>query len=314
MTQPQLGQIKSLSKPMLVTAGLAALVLLLMYFLYPAYPTTPGRTLAGWTWDACNPKSGYLHGRFVPVAVMVMLWMAWQKEKEQVIRPSYWGLVPLGVGLLLYLISIRTIQPRLALIGAPLVVVGLSYFYFGWRISKSVLFPAFFLWFSIHVPGLEAALTGRLQTLITKSCYEMGLMMGMNLTSSGSEISVKGTDLEIAEGCSGIRSLMALVMIAAVYANYTQKTLWKKAVLFLSSIPLAIIGNFLRIFTILLLAHFGFGEFAKQTYHDWSGLLFFFPIALAGLYVVDYLLNLKSRPKRKKRAVKVKKVVEGGVK
>lgn len=258
-----------------------------------------------WTWIACNPINGFLHGRFIPVAFCAMIWIAWKNTKGEKISPSSWGLVALVFGLLLYLASIRTIQPRLALIGVPFVIIGITHYCFGWKITKSVIFPAFFFWFAIPVPGLETLLTGRLQILITKLCYHAGMLIGMDLTLSGSTVSVKGTDLEIAAGCSGIRSLMALVMIAAVYANYTQKTLWKKAVLFASSLPLAIIGNFGRIFTILILAQLGMGEFAKKTYHDWAGLLLFFPIALSGLYLVDYLLNFKNRRRRKvKRSVK----------
>jgi len=286
--------------------GLGALVvLLLMYTVYPAYPTTGGKTLARWTWDACNSQNGFLHGRFIPFAFCVMIWLAWQKSKLERIKPSWLGMWALGFGLLLYLVSIRTIQPRLALIGIPFVIIGLTHFCFGFKITKAVIFPAFFFWFTIPVPGLEAALTGNLQTFITESCYFVGTLMGMDLTSTGSTITVKGTDLEIAEGCSGIRSLMALVMIAAVYANYTQKKLWKKAVLFASSFPLAIVGNFGRIFTILVLSQLGMADFAKKTYHDWAGLLFFFPIALAGLYLVDFLLNIEERRKKKvKRSVR----------
>ncbi|MDB4456651.1 exosortase/archaeosortase family protein, partial [bacterium] len=88
----------------------------------------------------------------------------------------------------------------------------------------------------------------------------------------------------------------------------TQKSLWKKAVLFASSLPLAIIGNFGRIFTILIIAQMGYADFAMKTYHDWAGLLLFFPIALSGLYLVDYLLNFKSRRKRKKKVSVSRKV------
>lgn len=298
--------ILSLTAPVLLVVGLSWAVVFYMFTFYPAYPTTPGRSLAGWTWDACNPKGGFLHGRFVPVAFLVMVVMAWRNHKGMKLTPSIWGLVALVFGLLLYLVSIRTIQPRLALIGAPFVIAGLAHFTFGLKFTKAILFPSFFIWFAIPVPGLEAALTGNLQTLITKLCYETGVLLGMDLTRMGTTISIAGSDLEIAEGCSGIRSLMALVMIAAVYANYTQKELWKKAFLFASSFPLAIIGNFGRIFTILVLSHVGMEDFAKETYHDWAGLLLFFPIALSGLYLIDYLLNFKGR--RRKKVVRSTKV------
>lgn len=311
--KPVLCSIASFRTSTLVMGAGAILALFFMYVVYPAYPTAPGRNLAKWTWMACNTQNGFFHGRFIPIAFCVMIWIAWKNTKNEEISPSWWGMVALLFGLLLYVASIRTIQPRLALIGVPFVIVGITHYCFGWKITKAVLFPAFFFWFTIPVPGLETLLTGRLQILITKLCYHVGMFLGMDLVSSGSTITVKGTDLKIAEGCSGIRSLMALVMIAAVYANYTQKTLWKKAVLFASSFPLAIIGNFGRIFTILILAQLGMGDFAKKTYHDWAGLLLFFPIALSGLYLVDYLLNYKTRRKRKvKRSVKrTKSTMEG---
>lgn len=279
-------------------------ILLLLYFVYPAFPTTSGKSLAGWTWYGCNDKNGFLHGRFVPLAFAVMLWMAYQKTKNEVARPSYPGLAILALGMLFFLLSMRTIQPRLALVGAPFVVIGLTQYLFGFRVTRHVIFPAFFLWFCIPVPGLETLLTGKLQVFITGVCYKVGTFLGMDLVRVGSTIYVSDSPVEVAEGCSGIRSLMALTMIAAVYANYTQKPLWKKALLFASSFPLAVIANFFRVFSILVLGHLGFDSFAKGTWHDWAGLLFFFPIALIGLYLVDFLLNLKSRKKKRiRRAV-----------
>ena len=308
-----LSGIKDLPLPVRAMGFGALGVLSLIYFVYPAYPTAVGKSLAGWTWFACNNDNNFFHGRFVPVAFGVMIWMAFQKTKRISAQPSYMGLPILLLGLFFFLVSMRTIQPRLAIIGAPFVVIGFTYYLFGFRIARHVIFPSFFLWFSIPVPGLEAILTGSLQTLIVKSCYNFGTFVGMDLVNSGADIFIKGSSMKVAEGCSGIRSLMALTMIAAVYANYTQKPLWKKAVLFASALPLAIIGNFLRIFTIIVLANFGFGNFGTGTWHDWAGLLIFFPIALSGLYLIDYLLNFKEkRSKRVKRSVKTsRKVVKG---
>ncbi len=305
-----LSEIKNLPVPIRALGFGALAILTLIFFVYPAYPTVVGKSLAGWTWHACNPANNFLHGRFVPVAFGVMLWMAYQRTKDVVAKPSYLGLVILLFGMFFFLISIRTIQPRLALIGAPFIVIGFTQYLFGFSIARHVIFPAFFLWFSIPVPGLEAILTGNLQTLITKSCYHAGVFFGMDLVNTGSDIDIAGSSMKVAEGCSGIRSLMALTMIAAIYANYTQKVLWKRALLFASAFPLAIIGNFMRIFTILILAQFGYGDFGTGAWHDWAGLLFFFPIALSGLYLVDYLLNFKTRrSKRVKRTIKTSRTV-----
>lgn len=299
------GALLGLDRATRISALILSAVVLWIYFVYPAYPTAVGKSLAAWTWNACNPVNEFVHGRFVPVAFVVMCILGVKRARDEVVKGHWMGLVILGVGLLFFLGSVRTIQPRLALIGAPFTIVGMVYYLAGFRVARHFVFPAFFWWFAIPVPGIKDALTGNLQVMITQGCYHVGMWMGMDLVNIGSTISVRGTKLDIAEGCSGIRSLMALAMIAAVYANYTQKELWKKAVLFAMALPLAIFGNFFRIFTILLIAHVGFGDFASKTYHDWSGLLLFFPITLAGLYLFDYLLNWKERRrKRVRRRVK----------
>ena len=268
-----------------VMMGLILGIIIYFYSIYHAYPTAAGRSLAGWAWHACNSENGFLHGRFIPFAFVIMVWLGWKHAKDEPVRFNYLGLVILAFGLILYLASVRTIQPRIAIIGIPFTIIGSLLFLFGFRVTKHFIFPAFIWWFAMPVPGLETALTGRLQVLITEGCYHTGLFFGMDLVRQGSTITIAsagGGSMDIAEGCSGIRSLMALTMIAAVFANYTQRVMWKKAVLFASALPLAIIGNFGRVFTILVIAKMGFVDFAMTTYHDWGGLLLFFPIALSG--------------------------------
>ena len=158
---------------------------------------------------------------------------------------------------------------------------------------------------AMPVPQIQQA-SALLQVIITKLCYSVGVLLGMDIALQGNTIRATGPNewgFDIAEACSGIRSLMALTMVAAVYANYTQKQLWKKAFLFASALPLAIIGNFFRIFTILVLAELGFTKFAAATYHDWAGLLIFYPLALGGLFLVDSLLNRRRRRMVRKKIV-----------
>ena len=272
--------------------GLIGLVLFYFLFIHAAYPTGL-KTVANWCWHAWNGDNDMLHGRAIPIAFGIMAYLGWKKARYEIVRPASWGLILLFFGISLYVLSSRTLQPRLALFGLPFVILGGLLFVFGTRVTRHFVFPAFFWYFAIPVPGIVQATT-LLQVIVTKLCYQAGTLCGMSLMLDGNTISSVGENawqFDIAEGCSGVRSLMALAMIAAIYANYTQKPLWKKAFLFACSLPLALIGNFGRIFTILLLAHFGFEDFAGQTYHDWAGMLIFFPIALSGLFVVDRVLN-----------------------
>ena len=289
-----------------VTPYMAPLILvagILIYYLciYETYANTSNSDprLIPWTMDSWASKYDMAHGWAVPFLFVAFIVMSWKEMAKVELKVCWLGLFPLIIGILFYLASARTLQPRIALFGFPFLVMGCVGFVCGWRMLRYIWFPAFFLYFAISVPGLQQATNG-LQMIVTKSCYVVGSAMGMQLTLSGNDISsATGSwdSLNIAEGCSGIRSIMALVMISAIYAYFTQKSVWKMAFLFACALPLALVANFLRIFTIIVLAEMGFSKFAAGAYHDWAGLLFFFPIALAGLFLIDRLLNWKDHKK-----------------
>ena len=266
------------------------------WLIHPVYPntvTTRYEQAFLWMTASWGFDGSFAHGWAVPVLFIVFTAMAWKKMRVEPVKGNWLGLLVVGFGILLYLLSARTLQPRVSQVGIPFLVFGSMLYLFGWRVARHMLFPAFFWWFGISVPGLQQA-TNFLQVAVTKSCYTVGSSLGMELVNAGSEIrsaTDKWGSLDIAEGCSGIRSLMALVMISAIYAYLTQDKVWKMALLFACALPLALVANFFRIFTIIVLAEFGFSGFAAGVYHDWAGLLFFFPIALTGLFLADKLLN-----------------------
>jgi exosortase len=197
---PTLGEFSKLPRLVHVLIGAVIVALLGIYFVFPAYPTVYGKSLAGWTWLACNSVNGFLHGRLVPLIFPWMIWWVWKEKKDELIVPSYRGLLFIGVALLLFLISMPIVQPRYALVGAPFLVIGLAHYLFGWRIAKAVIFPAFFLWFAIPVPGLERLIMGNWQVAITQLSYEVGNALGMDLVLNGGTIKVGDSSMNIAEG------------------------------------------------------------------------------------------------------------------
>ena len=94
----------------------------------------------------------------------------------------------------------------------------------------------------------------------------------------------------VAEGCSGIRSLIAMAMLTAIFVHVTQNRLWKKIVIFAFSVVFAIVGNIGRLFGVVLVAKFIDPKLAAGIYHDYSGWIFF-PVALLAMYFVSRLVN-----------------------
>jgi exosortase len=95
----------------------------------------------------------------------------------------------------------------------------------------------------------------------------------------------------VAEGCSGIRSLMAMIMVTAIYVHMTQTKLWKKIVILFCSTGFAIIGNAGRIVSIFIVAKYLGQKFAGGPYHEYSGYVSF-PIALGVMLLLSRVLDL----------------------
>ena len=177
--------------------------------------------------------------------------------------------------------------------GLPFILWGAVYFLWGWRVAKLTLFPLFFLWIAIPLPAFQQATT-HLQLLATAMAHHGSSLFGVETYTQGTTVlPVKGDwkPLSIAHGCSGIRSLMALLMISAAWAYMARMAMWKRILLFLSAVPLAILGNALRVISIFVIAEYGNAKWAATTWHDWSGLLLFYPFSLLMLLLINTVLE-----------------------
>jgi exosortase len=283
------------------TALVAALVLVLAYFYGFVHSFGPKHANSAFTWlvSTWNPRTGYEHGFLVPFLFLILVARRLPLVLAAPVRPSAWGLVAVLFGALCFVAAVRTFQPRVALGGLPFIVLGGLAWWRGWASARLLAFPVMLLYFVIPVPGMIQATNG-LQLLATKSAYHLSTLFGISASLSGNDIysvPMGKWNFNIAEGCSGVRSLMALTLVSAVYAHLTQKTLWKKIVLFSCSVPLAILSNCLRVASILIVAEYFSADFAAKTYHEGSGFLFFLIVGLTGLSAVDWLLNHRGRRK-----------------
>jgi exosortase len=113
---------------------------------------------------------------------------------------------------------------------------------------------------------------------------------------SGVTIHLPAGSLRIADPCSGLRSLIALVALGALYAYLTKGPTWKRGVLFASAVPLAVIANVVRISVLCAVANVWGVDAALGFFHDFSGLLLFL-IAFAGLVIVRKVLRIDAERK-----------------
>lgn len=283
----------AMSRGTLAACLACAAVVVWFYFFVAAPGAGGGFSTLYWLKTTWNHETDYEHGFLVPVIMVGLIAFQW-KSLRQAAGPGTWAGLPMVIlGCLFFVAAQRTGQPRLAVGGLPMILWGSSLYLWGWKVGRSLFFPLFFLFLAIPVPEFQQATT-RLQILSTHLAQWGSGLFGIQTVVQGTQIFSSGgkwEPLSIDEGCGGIRSLMALIMISSVWAYLAPISLWKKALLCLAALPLAIFGNMLRLTSIFVIAEYGDSKFARETWHDWSGLLLFYPLSLLLLLGVHSVLE-----------------------
>ncbi|MCC8147527.1 exosortase/archaeosortase family protein [Akkermansia sp.] len=296
-----------LTVPVIVTLAVSAILLAWPYLAFLEFGSFGNDNSIQWLISSWNKQTDYEHGWLVVPIVAFMLYHARKKIAQAQKRTDWRGLILFIPACLLLALSFRVGQPRVTVAALPLILLGGSWYMAGPQVARLCAFPLLFFWLCIPLPSFQQATVG-LQIIATNLGYLGATLFGVDTYLQGTNIRSTGGHWDafnIAGGCSGMRSLMALLMLSAAWAYLSDLKFWKKCVLFLSAIPLAVIGNGVRITSIVVLAEYGDAQFAAKTWHDWSGLLFFFPICLVGLAVTHSLLagEMIWKPSRRKKLV-----------
>ena len=280
---------------------LAAVVATIIYF-FGFLQLFANRSQAVWPWAWMRFLSQYNqeHSKLIPLIVLFLVWYHRKAIANAQKEGSNLGWLLLVGGILFYIIGARALQPRVSLFGFPFLIFGILLLLWGPQVARILLFPTALLFFMIPLEAIEQT-TFRLQLLVIYVVTHLSYLFHIPIIAVGTSLQPASNDwhFEIAEGCSGIRSLIAMIMITSVYVHLCQQALWKKVLILCFSVVFALIGNAGRIFTIIVLARLGFPNFAGGAYHDWSDW-FFFPIALLSMLAFARLLDLGS-PEKKQR-------------
>lgn len=277
----------------LLLSTLSATVI--FFFGFVKLFTNNGLSTWVWAWQAWTPETNYEHAKLIPLIVAALVWLDRGKIKAARVSSSHWGWLFIGFGLLLFVISARTLQARLALCATPFLVFGLVLYVWGKAVARALLFPIAFLFFTVPLNFLTQA-TVRLQFLETSVASTVSNFLGIAVHSAGSIITAANESFRFSvdEGCSGVHSLMAIAMLSAIYGHFTQDRLWKKLAIFAAALLFAVIGNAGRLVSIIVVAKLFGQDLAGGPYHVISGFLSF-PFALAAMVLFGKLLNIKPR-------------------
>jgi exosortase len=233
----------------------------------PVYPSLVN------TWLNHSDNS---HGILVP---LVSAFFIWQKRKElslTTISNSNWGGIILAMSMGFYLLSYAG---GIAVVSRGMMVSSLSglvIFTLGKRYFKLLAFPLLFLFFMVPIPDSILGLVALpLQLFATKASTFLIQTFSIPAYREGNMLYFAQTQLEVAEACSGIRSIMSFGMLSFIFAYMMDNIWWKRIFLVLSTIPLALFVNIVRVTGTGILAHYYGAKVALGFLHEFSGLAVF---------------------------------------
>jgi exosortase len=281
--------------PAAVFLGTAIVATLIYFFGFVKVYLSGSLSAWIWAWQAWSPEGDYEHAKLIPLIVSFLVWHARHKLRNAPINSSQWGWLFIVIGLLFFIAGARTLQGRLPLVALPFLIFGIVLYVWGKDVARILLFPVAFLFFMVPLNFLTQA-TMKLQFIETGIASAICNSIGLKVYTVGTTISAANDAFHftIDEGCSGIRSLMAIAMLSAIYGHFAQDRLWKKLAIFAAAIVFAIIGNAGRLVSIMVMARFFGQDLAGGPYHVISGFLSF-PFAIAAMLLFGKLLNLHSK-------------------
>jgi len=289
-------------------------------------------TVARIIWVAAQSFDGqWEHCVLVPLIAAGLVY--WKREEllKLPVEPSAWGLGILVAGALFYWAGVRTEVIYYGFIALQLMLAGTVVWMLGWAWMRGLAFCWLFMGFAYPAPFLDTMLAFPLRMVMTEVSYHFLNLIGLDTIRRGTGLVSAAVpaygipagakfSVDIADPCSGIRSLFALMMIGALAAYVGLKAderlrlralegipvagplladgvrCWKRWLLFASALPLAVAGNFARILlltfgTILFGSEFAIGTMEEPSvYHMAAGFLVF-AVALGGMLGLWWVLD-----------------------
>jgi exosortase len=239
----------------------------------------------------------FSHGFFVPI---FSLFVIWQERKRLAVlprQPSSWGIVIIVFGLCVLVIGVLGAELFLSRSSLLIVLAGLVIYFLGWPMFRAVLFPWAFLVLMIPIPAIIFnQITFPLQLFASKVAAITLPLLGVPVLREGNIINLPAMPLEVAEACSGIRSLMSLTTLAIIYGYLAETRMWVRIALAAASIPIAVAANSLRIVGTGLLVQYWDPSEAEGFFHSFSGWLIFV-VSLFMLFGAHKLLRPRGHTK-----------------
>lgn len=244
-----------------------------------------------WLWSEWNGNDYYSHGVLIPPVALYLGWRrvqldpTWQWQTD---LSSRGGLAVLAVSLSLYIYFLNQNAYYLAAFAMVGLLAALLWLWGGRHTVGKLAFPLGYLLLMVPLPFVERAtlplalFTGVCSTGLVK-------LLGLPVTIVGNAVSLPNADLVIGAQCSGVNSIIALTSLNTLVAYILAGPLVGRVALVALAVPIAMLGNILRVANLLFVAQAWGAEAAFRFYHDYSGIVFFVLVLLMLIPLIKLL-------------------------
>lgn len=218
----------------------------------------------------------YSHGFVVPLFCGWVLWNERKRIASVPLQPSWFGLVVIIGALGILVLGVLGAELFLSRTSLLFLLAGMVIYFRGWRYFRVILFPWAVCFLMVPLPAIifnQIALP--LQFQASRLATAMLALVGVPVLREGNVIQLPSITLDVVEACSGLRSLTSLVTLAVFYGYVFEKLVWRRVLLLLAAIPIAVVANGVRIMGSGIVGQYWDPDKAEGFFHLFSGWLIF---------------------------------------
>jgi exosortase len=233
----------------------------------------------------------YSHGILIPFFVAFLIWDQRSTFLSTPLKPSWFGLPLVGFGLFVLLVGVFGADLFLSRTSFLLLAAGMTWTLLGRPMLSQSKFIFFVLFLAIPFPTVILNhITFPLQLFASQVAAWILPVFNVPVLQDGNIIRLPALPLEVAEACSGIRSLMSLFTVAVIFGYFVEKGTLRRTLLALASIPIAVAANVARIVGTGLCVQYWDPVKAMGFFHEFSGWLMFL-VSMSCLYLIHSLMS-----------------------
>ena len=234
----------------------------------------------------------FSHGFLVPIFAAYLVWAKRNVLRDTRIVPNWAGIPVIALALVVLLLGVYGAELFVSRVSLVILLTGLVLCFGGWQFLKELRFVLLVLLLAIPIPSIIFnEITLPLQILASKLASALLPLFGVPVLREGNVIELPAMKLEVAEACSGIRSLISLFTLSVFYGYFLERSFARRVVLALASVPIAIAANAVRILGTGLCVQYWDPDKALGFFHEFSGWVMFL-VSLGCLFIVHRCMGL----------------------